>query len=100
MSRGRGELQPREAELSARQHGDASPGPGESNDGTPWRDNDVWMKTYRYLRIAMALLLIALATAVFYQSKRQGSLLASVSACYYTPAQSIFVGALIGLGHA
>jgi len=64
----------------------------------PRRDSDVWMKTYRYLRIAMALLLIALATAVFYQSARQGSLLASVSAYYYTPAQSIFVGGLIGLG--
>jgi hypothetical protein len=64
----------------------------------PRRDTDVWMKTYRYLRIAMALLLLALATAVFYQSAQQGSLLASVSAYYYTPAQSMFVGGLIGLG--
>jgi hypothetical protein len=36
---------------------------------------------------------------VFYQTWRQGfDLLSSVSAYYYTPAQAIFVGALIGLG--
>ena len=45
-------------------------------------------KSYRYLRIAMAGLLIALAAAVFYQSSQQGSFLASVSAYYYTPARS------------
>jgi hypothetical protein len=55
-------------------------------------------KSYRYLRIAIVGLLIALAAAVFYQSGQQGSFLASVSAYYYTPAQAIFVGALIGLG--
>ena len=54
--------------------------------------------TYRYLRIATVLLLVALAAAVFYQSSQQGSFLASVSAYYYTPAQAVFVGALIGLG--
>ena len=53
-------------------------------------------KSYRYLRIAMVGLLIALAAAVFYQSSQQGSFLASVSAYYYTPAQAVFVGALIG----
>jgi len=55
-------------------------------------------KSYRYLRIAMVGLLLALAAAVFYQSSQQDSFLASVSAYYYTPAQAVFVGALIGLG--
>ncbi len=55
-------------------------------------------ESYRYLRIAMVGLLIALAAAVFYQSDQQGSFLASVSAYYYTPAQAVFVGGLIGLG--
>jgi hypothetical protein len=55
-------------------------------------------KSYRYLRIAMVGLLIALAAAVFYQSSQQDSFLASVSAYYSTPAQAVFVGALIGLG--
>jgi hypothetical protein len=55
-------------------------------------------KSYRYLRITMIGVLFALAAAVFYQSGRQGSFLASVSAYYYTSAQGIFVGALIALG--
>ncbi len=55
-------------------------------------------KSYRYLRIAMIGVLFALAAAVFYQSSQQSSLLASVSAYYYTSAQGVFVGALIGLG--
>jgi hypothetical protein len=42
-------------------------------------------------------LFVGLGVAVFYQSGRQGLILASVSAYYYTPAQAIFVGALIGL---
>jgi hypothetical protein len=55
-------------------------------------------KSYRYLRIAMIGVLLALAASVFYQSSQQGSFLASVSAYYYTSAQGVFVGALIGLG--
>ena len=55
-------------------------------------------QSYRYLRIAMIGLLLALAAAVFYQSSQQDSFLASVSAYYYTSAQAVFVGALIGLG--
>lgn len=54
--------------------------------------------SYRYLRAAIVALLCALAAAVFYQTSTQGSLLQSVSAYYYTPAQAVFVGALIGLG--
>jgi hypothetical protein len=43
-------------------------------------------------------LLLALAAAVFYQTILQGFFLGSVSAYYYTAAQAVFVGALIGLG--
>jgi hypothetical protein len=47
----------------------------------------------------MVVLLVGLGVAVLYQIVRQGwHLLGSVSAYYYTPAQAIFVGALIGLG--
>jgi hypothetical protein len=59
---------------------------------------EIQAMSYRYLRIAMVGLLLALAAAVFYQSSQQDSFLASVSAYYYTPAQAAFVGALIGLG--
>lgn len=58
------------------------------------------VRSYRYLRASMVGVLVALAVAVGYQSLRQHDLLASISAYYYTPAQGIFVGALIGLGVA
>lgn len=61
--------------------------------------SDTWVKSYRYLRTAIVGLLIGLGVAVLYQTWRQGwHLLSSVSAYYYTPAQAIFVGALIGMG--
>lgn len=60
--------------------------------------SEVEVKSYRYLRTAIVGLLVSLGAAVFYQSLVQQSFLASVSAYYYTPAQAIFVGALIGLG--
>jgi hypothetical protein len=57
-------------------------------------------KSYRWLRFAMVGLLLALGAAVAYQSWQHGSFsfLLSVSAYYYTPAQVVFVGALIGVG--
>jgi hypothetical protein len=62
------------------------------------QDSDTLAKSYRYLRLAMVGLLLCLAAAVLYQSWRQGILLGSVSAYYYTPAQAFFVAGLIGLG--
>jgi hypothetical protein len=57
-------------------------------------------RTYQYLRCSLVGMLIALAAAVEYQTHQQGKLLSSISAYYYTSAQAIFVGALIGLGVA
>ena len=71
-------------------------GPAACGDNTPLVEAQA--KSYRYLRITMIGLLLALAAAVFYQSIRQHSVLASVSAYYYTAARTVFVGALIGLG--
>jgi uncharacterized membrane protein len=62
------------------------------------RHDDTWLKSYRYLRTAIVGLLVGLGVAVGYQTWRQDfDLLGSVSAYYYTPAQAIFVGALIGM---
>jgi hypothetical protein len=61
-------------------------------------DDQTALRSYRYLRLAMVVLLLTLAASVLYQSLRQKSFLSSVSAYYFTPAQGIFVGALIGLG--
>ena len=61
--------------------------------------SDIWAKSHNYLRTAMVVLLVGLGAAVFWQIWRQNfDILGSVSAYYYTPAQAIFVGALIGLG--
>lgn len=71
----------REAELNRQQH------------------DQIWVKSHAYLRTAMVALLLGLGAAVFWQTWRQDfEILGSVSAYYYTPAQAIFVGALIGLG--
>ncbi|HEY7225045.1 MAG TPA: hypothetical protein VH561_15840 [Micromonosporaceae bacterium] len=61
--------------------------------------SEIEAKSYRYLRITIVILLLGIGVAVLYQTWRQNfHLLDSVSAYYYTPAQSIFVGALIGAG--
>ncbi len=56
--------------------------------------------TYRYLRIAMVLLVLLLAAAVVREMAAVGFDCAqkSVSAYYYTPAQGVFVGALVAIG--
>jgi hypothetical protein len=62
-------------------------------------ESDVRERTYTFLRMALVALLVSLGAAVIWQTYRQGwRTLDSVSAYYYTPAQGIFVGALIGLG--
>ena len=46
----------------------------------------------------MVALVLCLAVAVIHQSLTQGTILSSISAYYFTSAQSIFVGALIAIG--
>lgn len=55
-------------------------------------------RTYRYLRLGMAVLIVLLAAAVAIDSVRSGNLQASVSAYYYTPAHSVFVAAVCAIG--
>ena len=69
----------------------------------PQRDHWDWtvaQRSYRYVRASLIGLFVALATAVVFQSITQGGLLTSISAYYYTPAQAIFVGALVAIGAA
>jgi|tagenome__1003787_1003787.scaffolds.fasta_scaffold20979464_5 hypothetical protein len=82
-------------------------GRGRGGDGARWTrwgwagmaEVDVREKTYTFLRMTLVALLVGLGVAVIWQTYRQGwQILDSVSAYYYTPAQPIFVGALIGLG--
>jgi hypothetical protein len=61
--------------------------------------SDIEVKTYRYLRMVIVVLLIGLGAAVFHQTQRQNfQLLGSISAYYYTPVQGIFVGVLMAAG--
>jgi hypothetical protein len=60
--------------------------------------DEALVKSYRYLRCAMVGLVLCLAVAVIHQSVKQGTILSSISAYYFTSAQSIFVGALIAIG--
>ena len=80
------------------QHNSDGDGRDEPAGAGERRDSEIVAKSYRYLRLAMVGLLLCLAAAVLYQSLRQGRLLGSVSAYYYTPAQAFFVAGLIGLG--
>lgn len=56
--------------------------------------------TYRYLRIAMAVLLGSIAVSVLYEVKQNPEfcLQRSISAYYYTPVRVIFVSAVVALG--
>ena len=55
--------------------------------------------TYRYLRAGMIALLLMLLFAVAYEGIADGGcFLGSISAYYFTPARTVFVGALFALG--
>ncbi|MGB3440083.1 MAG: hypothetical protein WBA97_15165 [Actinophytocola sp.] len=58
------------------------------------------VKTYRYLRISMIAVIVMLIASVIIEwvNTKSGCLQGSISAYYYTPVQSIFVGALITIG--
>ncbi len=59
------------------------------------------LRTYRYLRLTVVGLALLLGISLILQIVGPaGALLDSISAYYYTPVRSIFVGALIGIGAA
>jgi hypothetical protein len=78
----------------------------EKGVGACETDDEVVVKTTRYLRLSMVALVIGLAVAVLFEhakSQPQGGAgghcwQRSISAYYYTPVQSFFVGALVAIG--
>lgn len=60
------------------------------------------IKTYRYLRLATPCLVLLLFTAIGIEwwAVGRGCMQQSVSSYYYTPAQGVFVGALVAIGAA
>jgi hypothetical protein len=59
---------------------------------------DAAIKTYRYLRVALIVLILTLAASVVLERAHATHLQNSISAYYYTPAHSILVATLVGLG--
>lgn len=62
------------------------------------RNDSFAVLTYRYLRLAIVVVLVALVASVVYEWNEAGCWQGSLSAYYYTPVQPIFVGALIAIG--
>lgn len=58
------------------------------------------LRTYRYVRLAMVLLVILLLVSVTLYTASSGHLLQSVSASYYTPVRAVFVASLCAIGTA
>lgn len=58
------------------------------------------VKTYRYLRLAMVLLVVGLAVSIYVEWTAVGRscFQTSISAYYYTPARGFLVGALLAIG--
>lgn len=56
------------------------------------------VKTYRYLRVTLIVLIVALAASVILERAHATALQGSISAYYYTPAHSMLVGTLVGIG--
>jgi hypothetical protein len=58
------------------------------------------VKTWRYLRLAMILLVVGLAAAIRYEWSRtaDGCFQGSISAYYYTPVRGLLIGALVTIG--
>lgn len=65
---------------------------------TPIPGRDLALKTYRYLRMGMVGLVLALALAIMLERLQVDCWQTSISSYYYTPARAIFVGSLIAIG--
>ena len=63
-------------------------------------ENPAFKATYGYLRAAVVVLVVMLAAAVILDTMLRGGLRESISAYYYGSSQTIFVGALAGIGIA
>jgi hypothetical protein len=56
------------------------------------------VKSYRYLRLSIVVVVLALMASVLIEVVHAGCWQESISAYYYTPVHAVFVGALVALG--
>jgi hypothetical protein len=55
-------------------------------------------KTYRYLRLGIVAMVVFLASSLTIEASKANCLQTSISAYYYTPVRSVFVGTMIAIG--
>ena len=65
---------------------------------TPIPERDLALKTYRYLRIGMVGLVLALALSIVVERLEVDCWQTSISSYYYTPVRAIFVAVLLAIG--
>lgn len=58
------------------------------------------LRSYRYLRLAIVILLVGLFAAFIGQFASAGCIEGSISAYYYTPVHGLFIGSLVATGAA
>jgi hypothetical protein len=64
----------------------------------PERDDAAAIKTYRYLRLGMVMIVVALSAGLWKAWRDAGCAQASISAYYYTPVSPLFVGGMVAIG--
>lgn len=80
--------------MSAKEH---EP-PGRPPARLSGEEQDYAIKTWRYLRLAMVVLVVGLGVSVAYERSKVNCFQDSISAYYYTPTHSIFVATFVGMG--
>ena len=64
----------------------------------PSTPKDYVASSYRYLRLGMVILVVTLGVSIVIERARASCWQGSISAYYYTPVHSLFVGALVAIG--
>jgi cytochrome bd-type quinol oxidase subunit 2 len=74
-----------------------SQGAGKKRDRRE-RDDAAAIKTYRYLRLGMIVIVVGIIASILIQHHNSGCWQGSISAYYYTPTRPVFVGGLLAIG--
>jgi len=64
----------------------------------PLPPNEMSIRTYRFMRLTLAMMAAAIIIAVLLEYRRAGKFEDSISAYYYTAARPIFTGAMVAIG--
>lgn len=62
------------------------------------KESEYAVSSYRYLRLGMVILVITLGVSIVIERAKASCWQGSISAYYYTPVHSLFVGALVSIG--